>query len=210
MPERIRKKIHPALKHGAYSAIGLLPGEDETAFAKLHEDLKAELQPIGGLEDDIVATISSLVWRKQNLHTLARAPSARYRFEALVTKKVEEKMFRNFDFRSKGQPNREEFEANRQAAEAEAREELGEDYAFVEMEHVVDLVKCAEAFDRLDALIDRNLKRLMVLKGLKSLQSSQLGAPPAAQPRSLQDLTKEREDRAELHQPEQELFVKTT
>ena len=178
MPERIRKKIHPALKHGAYSAIGLLPGEDETAFAKLHEDLKAELAPIGGLEDDIVATISSLVWRKQNLHTLARAPSARYRFEALVTKKVEEKMFRNFDFRSKGQPNREEFEANWQAAEAEAREELGEDYAFVEMEHVVDLVKCAEAFDRLDALIDRNLKRLMVLKGTQIPSVISVGSTP--------------------------------
>jgi hypothetical protein len=30
------KKIHPALKHGGYSATGLLPGEDPAAFEKLH------------------------------------------------------------------------------------------------------------------------------------------------------------------------------
>ena len=45
------KKLFPALKHGAYSATGLLPGEDRAAFEKLHRDLQAELRPDGPFEE---------------------------------------------------------------------------------------------------------------------------------------------------------------
>jgi hypothetical protein len=48
------KKIHPALKHAGYSATTLLPGEDRTAFEKLHRALIAEFIPVGALEEDIV------------------------------------------------------------------------------------------------------------------------------------------------------------
>jgi hypothetical protein len=73
------KKVHPALKHGGYAATGLLPGEDPVAFEKLHRELIAELVPNGALEDDIVATIAHLVWRKQNLSTFRIAELARDR-----------------------------------------------------------------------------------------------------------------------------------
>ena len=64
-------RIPPALKHGAYSATAVLPGESRAAeFEKLHRGLIAELVPSGVLEDDIVMTIARLVWRKQNLATL--------------------------------------------------------------------------------------------------------------------------------------------
>ena len=59
----------PAFKHGAYSGTTLLPGEDETAFKKLHGDLIGEFAPTGPLEQDIVETIARLTWRKQNLST---------------------------------------------------------------------------------------------------------------------------------------------
>jgi len=76
MVERVRK-IHPALKHGGYSATALLPGEDPAAFKKLHQDLIAEFNPSGALEDDIVATMARLVWRKQHLSTfLSRSSRA--------------------------------------------------------------------------------------------------------------------------------------
>ena len=52
------KRIPPALKHGAYSATTLLPGEDPAEFEKLHQELIAELKPSGALEDDAVATTS--------------------------------------------------------------------------------------------------------------------------------------------------------
>jgi hypothetical protein len=45
------KKLHAALKHGAYSATAVLPGEDLAAFKELHEKVIAELVPVGPLED---------------------------------------------------------------------------------------------------------------------------------------------------------------
>src|SRR5262245_58822071 len=62
-------KVHPALKHGGYSTTTILPGEDPVAFKELHEALIAELIPSGALEQDIVATIARLIWRKRNLIT---------------------------------------------------------------------------------------------------------------------------------------------
>ncbi len=66
MGERYRPDP-PALKHGAFSAMRLLPGEDAGAFEKLRSDLIAELLPAGRLEESIVETIAHLVWRQQNL-----------------------------------------------------------------------------------------------------------------------------------------------
>jgi hypothetical protein len=52
--------VHPALKHGGYSGIALLPGEDPAAFQQLHSDLIAEFAPDGRLEEDIVESIARL------------------------------------------------------------------------------------------------------------------------------------------------------
>jgi hypothetical protein len=82
------KKIHSALKHGGYAATALLPGENPAAFEKLHHDLIAELAPTGALEDDIVATLARLVWRKQNLATFRIAEVARERYSAIKSEKL--------------------------------------------------------------------------------------------------------------------------
>jgi hypothetical protein len=42
-------------------------------FEKLRQALIAELAPTGALEEDIVANIARLVWRKRNLATLLGA-----------------------------------------------------------------------------------------------------------------------------------------
>ena len=78
---------HPALKHGAYSATAVLPGESRAEFEKLHRDLMAEFTPSGALEDDIVMNIARLVWRKQNLATLRIAEHAQGRRNAIVNEK---------------------------------------------------------------------------------------------------------------------------
>jgi hypothetical protein len=70
------KKTHPALKHGGYAATTILPGEDLTAFKKLHRELIAELSPQGTLECDVVGTLARLLWRKQNLTTFRVAELA--------------------------------------------------------------------------------------------------------------------------------------
>ena len=56
-----------ALRHGLRSEEILLPGEDEEALQELGESLKAELQPLGELEDLLVGRIVAAYWRLRRL-----------------------------------------------------------------------------------------------------------------------------------------------
>jgi hypothetical protein len=71
------------------------------------------------------------------------------------------------------------------AAESQARNELGELYALVEMgeEATLDhLMKQLEVQDRLDAAIDRCIKRLLLVRGVKSMSIGSTSAPPQSLP----------------------------
>jgi hypothetical protein len=181
MPIRV-KKLHPALKHAGYSTTGILPGEDAAEFEKLHRDLIAELVPNGVLEDDIVATIAHLLWRKQNLATFRIAELARSRrnriFYGILPEA--EPIFPLMDSGfSKEIDPAERAEASR-AADDQARRELGEAFELTEISDTatVDcLIKDLEVQDRLDATIDKYLKRLLFLRGLKSISITSSSAP---------------------------------
>ena len=82
-------RVHPALKHGAYSAMGVLPGENRAEFEKLHRELVNDFSPSGALENDIVAIMARLLWRKKNLRTLNAAKFARDRYSAIVNANVD-------------------------------------------------------------------------------------------------------------------------
>jgi hypothetical protein len=56
-----------ALKHGLLSREVLLPGEDEEALRELGERLRAELQPVGELENLLVDRITAAYWRLRRL-----------------------------------------------------------------------------------------------------------------------------------------------
>src|SRR4051794_32307418 len=56
-----------ALKHGAYSVIAILPGEDARALDELLSRLIEEWKPSGPTEYDAVATIARCMWRKKRL-----------------------------------------------------------------------------------------------------------------------------------------------
>jgi hypothetical protein len=180
------KKFHPALKHGAYSVTGLLPGEDRTAFEKLRRDLISELRPEGPLESEIVETIVRLFWRKQNLETLRIAESARKR-NATIWSRVPSTSapLITYDLALDPDPDWEptdpaEVEAARKAALAQAQEELGDRYVFVEMGEAVTLEQTFKDFEveaRFDAMIEKLLKQLLFLRGLKSLQAAGSSAP---------------------------------
>ena len=82
-------RIPSALKHGAYSATAVLPGESQAEFEKLHRGLIAEFFPSGLLEDDIVMNMARLLWRKQNLLTFQIAESARSRYWQIIHERVD-------------------------------------------------------------------------------------------------------------------------
>jgi hypothetical protein len=188
------ENTHPALKHGGYSATTILPGEDAAAFEKLHRDLIAELSPKGVLEEDIVAELAHLMWRKQNLAIFGRAERARERREAIRSQRAKDTLAEKNAAKSQLSErlryslelNPAEREAAAQAADELARAELGEDYELAKIAEVatVDhLLRNLAVQDRLDAMIDKCLKRLLFVRGLKSLPAA--SPQPTQQPPAL-------------------------
>jgi hypothetical protein len=155
------KKFHAALKHGAFSATTILPGEDPTAFKKTHEDIIAELAPDGALEDDVVWTLAHLVWRKKNLATPRIAELALEHESRIQARKS----------RLADLLEMESYSA--EATEDQARKDLGASYELVEIGETATMDRLLQGLsvvERLDAMIDKCLKRFLFLKGLKSLQ----------------------------------------
>jgi hypothetical protein len=182
MPVRA-KKFHPALKHAAYSSMSVLPGENAAEFEKLHRDLIAEFIPNGAYEKDIVATMARVLWRKQNLQTFRIAELARRRCSQIRSEKLPENEFllpllmavsgKEVDAAVRAAAIR--------AAEDQARKELGDIYELAEIDQIatVDhLIKDPEILERLDALFDKCVKRLLMARELKSITSSSSSAPP--------------------------------
>jgi hypothetical protein len=138
------------------------------------------------LEHDVVATIARLVWRKQNLATFRLAELARERREAIrsehVAAALAEKQRPLRPFLGSGRELKAaEREAAVQTAEHQARKELGETYQLAEIGETatVDrLLRDLGVEERLDAIIDKCLKRLLFLRGLKSLSTASSSAPP--------------------------------
>jgi len=180
--------LPPALKHGAYSGVALLPGEDPDAFEKLQRGLIAEFTPEGPFEEEIVATIARLTWRKQNLSTYKLATLAKNRSSAIraqygprfdpnVPGPMMFPIYGREDIRTA-----DEIQADNRAAEQEIRKELGDALALVEMGDAVTierLFKDLDVIDRLDGMIDRCLKRLLMVRGVKSMSAT---GPSAALP----------------------------
>lgn len=54
-----------ALKHGAFSDVVILPGEDPKKFEELIESLNDEWNPEGPTEKDLVTSIALGMWRKR-------------------------------------------------------------------------------------------------------------------------------------------------
>jgi hypothetical protein len=179
------QKAHPALKHGAYSATTILPGEDSTEFKKPHREVIAGFSPEGILERDAVDTVARLLWRKQNLVTFRVAELAQAHRHAIQSERIAaalaEKDRLSFMPLDPAALEPHERQAAIRAAEAQARKELGEAYELVEVGEtatVERLLRDLAVEERLDAMIDKCLKRLLFLKGLKSLPMAFSSTPP--------------------------------
>ena len=67
------------------------------------------------------------------------------------------------------------------SVESEGRRELGDLYAFVEMGEEATLDRLVEELgvqERLDGMIDRCIKRLLVVRGIKSISVESTSSPP--------------------------------
>ena len=81
MSKKPRPPSLNALKHGGYSNLGLLPGEDPDEYNEHHRQNRLEWRPAGLSEEAIVTHMGDLLWREKNL--------AVYQLFALLAKKWE-------------------------------------------------------------------------------------------------------------------------
>ncbi len=124
-----REKLPPALKHAAYSATSILPGKSLAEFEKLHQSLIADISPAGPLEEDIVATMTRLLWRKQHFNTLRIAAVARRRGNEIDSKSTDNLVEAKFGHLAEINPAVRKAAVH--AAQRQKEEELGEAYALV-------------------------------------------------------------------------------
>src|SRR5215467_14483506 len=124
------KRVPPALKHGIYSGLGLLPTESPAKFRKFKKRIFAELNLVGRLEEDIGEQIVQLEWRRQNFSTYDLAERVRARRNAIRSELVPEVRYLDFPIPLRSEPDPEnptpeELRAAHQRANKRIQAELG-------------------------------------------------------------------------------------
>jgi hypothetical protein len=175
---RKQNRIPSALKHAIYSTIGLLPTEDPAEFEKFKQEIFDDYKPVGRSEKIIVEEIACLQWRLHHLSTFGMAMRARNRRSAIYSKLPAPGWYPRLVGYEEPEPDPrspEEIEALRKSVEKESRTELG---AAIELVNIGDvatieyLEKELGIRDRLHGAIARLEKRLLFLRGIKSISSS--------------------------------------
>jgi hypothetical protein len=178
------KRIPPALKHGIYSAIGLLPTEDPVEFEKFKLEISDDYKPVGRSEKIIVEEIACLQWRLQHLSTFGVAMRARNRRSAIYSKLPATGWYPRLVGFEEAEPDPrspEELEALRKSVVKEARTELGPAIELAEIGDVATVEHLEKELgirERLHGMIARLEKRLLYLRGIKSISSSSATSSP--------------------------------
>jgi hypothetical protein len=170
--------VPSAIKHGIYSAIGLLPTEDPVEFEKFKQEIFDDYKPVGRSEKIIVTEIACLQWRLEHLPTYGVAMRARERHSAICSKLDPPARWPILGFEQPESEPRspEEREALRKSVEKEARTKLGPAIELVKMGDVATIEYLEKELgirERLHGMIARLEKRLLFLRGIKSISSSQ-------------------------------------
>jgi hypothetical protein len=120
-----------------------------------------------------VASIARLLWRKNNLATFRIAASARRDWQLARDGTFKRTLaFWNGKDRPKIEDALDDLH--------KARKEFGERYKFIEIGDIAtldQLMKDLIVEERLDAMIDKCIKRLLFLRGLKSISQTSSSAP---------------------------------
>jgi hypothetical protein len=175
------KLVPPAFKHGIYSAIGLLPTEDPAEFEKFKEEIFDDYKPVGRSEKIIVEEIACLQWRLQHLSTYGIAMRARERRSAIYSKLDPPQWFPPPLGIEPESRSPEELEALRKSLVKQVRTELGPAIELVEIGDVTTIEYLEKELgirERLHGMIARLEKRLLYLRGIKSISPSSATSSP--------------------------------
>jgi hypothetical protein len=183
-------RVPSAVKHGIFSGIGPLPTENSAKFWKFKKQIFAELGLVGPSEEGIGDKIVCFEWRLKNLFTYELAKRAKQRHRSIYAQ-VDPPQYEPYfprlidpDYRELEPPSPEELAARRKAADEQAKAELGDAIKLVELGDVVTyefLEKQLAIMERLEVMIARVYKKLLYVRGVKSMSFSTAAA--ASQPR---------------------------
>jgi hypothetical protein len=180
-----RRDLPTAFKHGIYSAIGLLPTEDPAEFKKFKQEIFDDYQPVGRSETIIVEEIAGWQWRLQHLPTYDLARRARERHTAIYSKlDPPGRWFPPPLLGFEPEPETrspEELEALRKTVKKQARTELGSAIELLNIGEVATIEYLEKELgirEKLHAMIVRLEKRLLFLRGIKSISSSSATSSP--------------------------------
>jgi hypothetical protein len=181
--------VSPALKHGAYAKATLLPGEDPDEFKKLHEGLIAEFRPNGRMEEETIASIARLMWRRQNLPHFEIAQLSQYMADVIrkvvSLEPITDKEDKEFLGKVGGLIEPHLYPQMRKWVRPGRELEDGEVHELLKVAALNRLMKELDVEERLDAMIERLIKRLLFVRGLKSVTSSEVIASSYAPRKSL-------------------------
>jgi hypothetical protein len=182
VPQRPRHRN--AWKHGGYSNLGVLPGENAQEFKRLHQSLIDELEPSGPTECDAVLSLAKCMWRKSRLTIYAQIAAARTKVndvhplqEALDAYEAALNARWGLDPQSPGAQEdlTTQEEQNLPTEKTRERDRTQEDTPEQQLAKLGEqitserLIEEIELAGRLDARIDGLLKRLFQLKGVKQM-----------------------------------------
>jgi hypothetical protein len=153
------KKLPPALKHGAFAATTILPGKSETEIQKIARKHNRRAQ-------------SGRCSRTRNRLFPGSPHLAKRALGDFLESEHAQARFTNIQMSLQDTGVTDLFEESRPAADKRARQELGEAYDLVEIGEGVTLDGLARQLailERLDRSIEADYKRLLLLRGVKSL-----------------------------------------
>jgi hypothetical protein len=177
------KRVPPALKHGAYSEAALLPGEDPDEFKALHKGLIAEFTPNGRMEEETVLSIARLTWRRRNLARFEAGQFSHWAFEHLERAAAKESHNRSKQEKEVIAEFEKLIETSERIREAKRDPKDPAAVELFEASRVAVLNRLMKELDveeRLDAMIDKLIKRLLFVRGLKSITPAATALPSSA------------------------------
>jgi hypothetical protein len=176
------RKLPNALRHGAYSVLTVLPGEDAGEFKKLCEKITAQYNvdsdPVLQCE---LTNLARLLWRRQNLATFDIAAEASRVVDEISADLIPRQRVETTEFYLLGQklvgepPTVEQTRAGQAKAKEKIQSELGEYAKLAAMSRDLTFENLHEqlaVMERLDQMIYKCMKRVGFIKTLKSVTAS--------------------------------------
>jgi hypothetical protein len=175
------KRIPPALKHGIFSGLGVLPTESRAKFRKFKKQRFADLGISGPSEEDTGDQIVRVEWRLKNLFTYDLAKRAG-EWDSSIYSKWVPSQWGLPPLLLPGQETHspEELAALRKRAQREIRTKLGSAIELLQIRDVVTydhLEKELAIREKLEVMITRLYKKLAYVRAIKSMAPPSLPAP---------------------------------